>query len=212
VDLFDFRIAPEFSSWSILRNLESNLWYPDDYSCDAALLRKAESHIRRYSRDRGKSTWITFTHPCYHMMSPVRERKGEDLYKARLEALLLDMDLRETAELVLFEDLHHYCAGTWNWLKAGVVDRVILTQYDSGNLLHPEQLDMTKRFISSGMFNGLCFFDSLCQLKGAEVTILRDLVLEEPTGQMLYPTEIIVPYGMQPGYTRSDRLDALFRA
>ncbi len=160
-------------------------------SPDVELLVKAKSHIECHQRAPQK-TWVTLTHPFYAFLSHRRNldnpnlRQDAQKYLSNLARLIAEIDHKK-ASLVVLETLHHYAAFTATLLETGLVDRVVLTQNDFGQVLDMSELEPfgSIRYFCGGAYNSKCFIGSLKSIasivkRPAQISVITGLVLNSP--------------------------------
>ncbi|OGY55518.1 MAG: hypothetical protein A2912_05845 [Candidatus Buchananbacteria bacterium RIFCSPLOWO2_01_FULL_40_23b] len=160
---------------------------------DKELFELAQTHARVYEREIESSMVIMLTHPLYLSLSHMNYidsdegRRDVEKYEDDLLHLLsMNKSSQSRVGVVLLETLHHYAAASSLLVEAGLVDRVVFTEYDSGIPLNLRELkDFSgKRIYFGGGYNGRCLKNSMdCMAARTSSKLIfgiSDLVLNSP--------------------------------
>ena len=184
-----------FNPWSedIERNLNENRYAGKtvyDSESELALLRLCRVHANVHKRPKQGESTIMLTHPFYLSLSHMNQLESDDMRdEARqyLDTLLSLLSLSRTnLGVVMLETIHHYAAASSLLLERGLVDRVIFTEYDSGNPLDLEEMEDFEddEIYFSGGYNEKCLTTAV-EVMEAKVPVekrwgISDLILESP--------------------------------
>lgn len=212
-----------FSLWrshlvSNIRNRSSLPFNRYQTGIDADLLRIAREHVSSYSKLTDAPVWITLTHPLYLFLThpdliTKRNERDAGKYLQNLTALLSTSFSRDKVNIVLFETLHHYAAASSRLLEQGLVDGVVFTEYDSGEVLNRSDLGSNRTFYAGGGYNERCFTSSLENIRKttrAPISVVKDLVIDSPQDRIngLFTNRIGWPEEM-PARRRVIKLEQL---
>jgi len=196
----------KFADWS--DQIEDSLWRRESrYGIryrgpkEQELIHACEEHISQYAKPTTSDNVIGITHPFYLFLSQF-DVLSDDTKPDAVEYLdklmkLLHSDLpRKKVNLVLFETLHHYAAASSLLLEQGLVDQIVLTEYDHGNIFDGNEYDRDnlgilerKKMFMGGGYNGRCLGTTIHEIMnrfrittgvGRDFFTIRDLILNPP--------------------------------
>ena len=106
----------------------------DSYSLkDRKLMKKCSEHIDHFSKDIRGGPVVSLTHPFYLGLSQFHKINGHEKdfikYQDNLNKLFFE---KKDRKIVVFETVHHYAAITSRLLEEGIIDNVVITDYDYG--------------------------------------------------------------------------------
>ena len=186
-----------FSEWT--DHITKNVIYPDKDAnmrykdgSDKELLVLCENHAMKYKQPKVGENTIMLTHPLYlyltHMNKIQNEgiRKEADEYLDNLLGLLNLYRDSPKVNVVLLESIHHYAAATSLLVENGLIDRVIFTLYQRGDLLDTDEFTEFERdnIFWAGGYNELCLTTAIQDMtdktSSKKMWAIEELVLNSP--------------------------------
>jgi len=185
-----------FSRWTqtIEQSLRNRRGVGKTYGsrADRALLDICRAHAEEFEQPINGECVVMITHPFYlhlsHMMY-VRETPAEQEANKYLDNLLGFLNScrdNPNVRVAVLEAIHAYAAVTSLMLEQGLIDRVVLTEYDKGYPLREGELPVFSEkpgFIGGG-YNTRCLSHSTRAIENAgwsgELWAIKDLTLNSP--------------------------------
>ncbi len=165
------------------------------YTCkeDQIFLKYAMNHIQKFSREITSDNVLVLVHPFYSFLEFSNMFFNnhkliiiESYVNNLLNIFKLNYESKLNLQIVVMETLRHYAAGSNILLQNGLVDKVIITPYDSGfmnNSLYKEELSNRSLYFGGG-FNGSCLTSSVDELVSLSPSSsfmgVTELCLEHP--------------------------------
>lgn len=126
---------------------------------DSSLLEDCLEHSLKYSKNIKGNKIIGLVHPFYTGLSEMDCLNPfmKITYKKYINNLKKLFD-KKNKEIVIFDTIHHYAAITSRLLEEGIVDKVIITENDRGNLMNKKEgkIFNNKTIFLGGGYSGRC--------------------------------------------------------
>ncbi len=138
-----------------------------------------------------KNQVLAFVHPFYAQICHYRTGSGRyreevrDIGKKSIETLKQAKTLGLSR--VVFETADHYPFGTAHLVEQGLVDRVIVTKADKGDLQFPNEAFAfaNRQLLIGGGFINKCLYQTVSELDlhTRDITLLEDLIFYSPEAE-----------------------------
>lgn len=197
-DTSDVVLNRFFSDWN--KPIESNIKGPcedgnEHYERDPELLAAGKAHLATRNSVINQDKVIMLTHPVYLHLTHMDEltdatKKDADKYFEKLMYLFEQKKEDGRIKIIVLDTLYHYAAASSLLLESGLVDKVILTQNDSGKLLNSNDLgrDSNRCVFAGGGYAGKretrCLDESMKEIRAAyspkHIWAIADLCIASP--------------------------------
>jgi len=153
---------------------------------DQVLLEKAINHTIKHQRLIKSDNVLVYVHPFYLHLNCIDKLIPQKRYEANnylinsLNFLNKILSYKKDLQIVAFETLQHYWAGTNILLEQGIFDRVVFTAYDCGVISsHSDVRDLEdKNIYYAGCGNNACLSGAISSLNKRVVVNNKFAILE----------------------------------
>lgn len=194
----------------LIANISSFLAKP--YS---GLLKRCREHRDNYSRidmDNTPENLIVLTHPFYLFMNEMdavdteKLQEEADIYWEKMEELFTAPLDKERVAIIALETPQSYAAVTSLYLENGLIDDVVFTYFDEGDILYDEDKGhfYGRNIFLAGGYNGKCLAGSHEALMSVtdenKIRPIIDLVMSslDDSDTLLNPWNFETSYGPMP--------------
>lgn len=154
--------------------------------------RHAEEHNKT---ELNSEAVLVLVHPLYLFLTHWNALKNEQMSEAErylqtFKRVIKDTPSAKLAKVVL-DTTDHYAAATSSLLEEGLIDQVILTEFDTGRVMDKKKLKKLsdREVYVSGGYNHHCLSSSLgeivAEIGEEKVRVVGDLVLSSPGDGMV---------------------------